>query len=81
MNTNAVTIIVVTASAILNFLLTQPPGTFSPTVMLVIGALSVGLTAIARFLPSGTQPTQVQITGTVPVTATDEHGQPVPPPV
>ena len=68
MNQNAVTIVVVTASAILNFLLTQPPGTFSPTAMLVIGALSVGLTAVARFLPSANQPQQVQITGSVPVT-------------
>lgn len=73
MNQNAITIIVVTASAILNFLLTQPPGTFSPTVMLVIGALSVGLTAIARFLPTApSAPQQVQITGSVPVTPAKE---------
>ena len=36
MNGNLITVIVVTASAVLNFFLTQPAGTFSPTVLLVI---------------------------------------------
>lgn len=64
MNGNIVTIFVVTASAILNFLLTQPSGTFQPNVLLVIGAASIGLTTLARFLPSQGQPVQVQVTGT-----------------
>lgn len=61
MNGNIVTIVVVTASAILNFLLTQPPGTFSPQILLVIGAASIGLTTLARFLPSQGAPVQVQV--------------------
>lgn len=62
LNGNLITVIVVTGSAVLNFLLTQTPGTFPTSVMLVIGALSVALTAIARFLPSAGTPLQVEVT-------------------
>jgi hypothetical protein len=72
-NRNVVTIVVVTASAVLNYLLTQPAGTFSQQVLLVIGAMSVALTAVARYLPTAPpEPTQVQITGPVPVTPTED---------
>lgn len=64
MKGNAVTVIVVTASAILNYLLTQPAGTFSPQVILVIGALSVGLTAVSRFLPTQSEPQRVELSMT-----------------
>lgn len=68
MNANAVTVIVVVASAILSFLLTQPPNTFSPQVLLILGALNIGLTALSRFLPTPNQPTKVEITTPVPTT-------------
>lgn len=68
MNKNAITIAVVTASAILNYLLTQPAGTFSSQVLLVIGALSVGLTAVSRYLPTESTTQKVEISGPVPVT-------------
>jgi hypothetical protein len=64
MNGNILTVIVVVASAILNFLLTQPPGTFTPQVLLVIGAASIGLTTLARFLPSQGAPVQVEVAST-----------------
>lgn len=68
MNQNIITIIVVTASAVLNFLLTQPPGTFASNVLLVIGAASIALTAISRFLPSSGTPVQVEVTKPVETT-------------
>lgn len=71
MNGNIVTIVVVAASAGLNFLLTQPPGTFSPQVLIVIGLASVVLTAVSRFLPSSAAPVQVEVTKPVPVTPVD----------
>jgi hypothetical protein len=52
-NEKVVTIVVVTASAVLNYLLTQPAGTFSQQTLLIIGAVSIALTAIARYLPTG----------------------------
>jgi len=67
-NQSLITIIVVTASAILNFLLTQPPGTFGQQALLIIGAASVGLTALARFLPSQGSPVQVEVTKPVETT-------------
>lgn len=75
MNANAVTVIVVVASAILNFLLTQPAGTFPPNVLLIIGALSIGLTTLSRFLPTPGTTQKVEITTPVPTTNVD----PVPP--
>lgn len=68
MNGNLITIIVVTASAILNFLLTQPQGTFPQNVLLVIGAASIGLTTISRFLPTSGTPVQVEVTKPVETT-------------
>jgi hypothetical protein len=61
MNGHIITVIVVTASAVLNFLLTQPAGTFPSNVLLVIGATSVALTAVSRFLPSQGAPVQVEM--------------------
>ena len=66
MNGNLITVIVVTVSAVLNFFLVQPEGTFSPTVLLVIGALSVALTTISRFLPAQGSPVQVEVTQVPP---------------
>jgi hypothetical protein len=75
-NEKVVTIVVVTASAVLNYLLTQPAGTFSQQTLLIIGAVSIALTAIARYLPTApAAPTQVQITGTVPVTEDTPNAQ------
>lgn len=71
MNANAVTVIVVVASAILNFLLTQPAGTFPPNVLLIIGALSIGLTTLSRFLPTPGTTQKVEITTPVPTTSVD----------
>jgi len=71
MNGNLITVVVVTASAILNFLLTQPQGTFSQQTLLIIGAVSIGLTTIARFLPSQGQPVQVEVTKPVETTSVD----------
>lgn len=71
MNGNIITIIVVTASAVLTFLLTQPPGTFPPSVLLVIGAVNIALAAVSRFLPSSATPVQVEVTKPVPVTSAD----------
>lgn len=68
MNSNAVTVVVVTASAILNFLLTQPAGTFSAQTLLIIGALSIGLTTLSRFLPTTGTTQKVEITTPVPTT-------------
>lgn len=68
MNANAVTIVVVVASAILNYLLTQPAGTFPPNVLIVIGALSIGLTTLARYLPTQGTTQKVEITTPVPTT-------------
>ncbi len=62
MNGHAITIVVVVASAILNFLLTQPAGTFPPNILLIIGAVSIGLTTLARYLPSQGAPVQVEVT-------------------
>lgn len=67
MNQNIITIVVVTASAVLAFLLVQPAGTFPPGVVIVLGAASVALTTISRFLPSQGTPVQVEVTGEVPV--------------
>ena len=68
MSGNLITVVVVTASAILNFLLTQPPGTFSSQVLLIIGAASIGLTTVSRFLPSQGTPVQVEVTKPVETT-------------
>lgn len=73
MNGNLITVIVVVASSILSFLLGQPTGTFDPSVVLVLGALNVGLTALARFLPSQGQPVQVEVASPV-VTVTPDAG-------
>ena len=67
MSGNLITVVIVTASAVLNFFLVQPEGTFSPTVLLVIGALSVALTTISRFLPAQGSPVQVEVTQVPPV--------------
>ena len=67
MSGSLITVIVVTVSAVLNFFLVQPEGTFSPTVLLVIGALSVALTTISRFLPAQGSPVQVEVTQVPPV--------------
>ena len=75
MNANAVTVIVVTASAILNFLLTQPPNTFSAQTLLIIGALSIGLTTVSRFLP--TQGATQKIEVTTPIEVTPVAAKPV----
>jgi hypothetical protein len=80
MNANAITVIVVTASAILNFLLTQPPNTFSPTALLVIGAASIGLTTVSRFLPTQGSTQKVEITGAVATTTVVEDPTPNDPP-
>jgi hypothetical protein len=74
-NANVTTVIVVVASAILNYLLTQPPNTFSPQVLLVIGALSIGLTALSRFLPTPGQTQKVEITTPVPTTEVPPPGK------
>jgi hypothetical protein len=76
MNANAVTVIVVVASAILNYLLTQPANTFSPTTLLILGAASIGLTTLSRFLPTPGTTQKVEITTPVPTTEV----QPVVPP-
>lgn len=68
MNANVVTVVVVTASAILNYLLTQPAGTFSPQMILVIGALSIGLTTLSRFLPTTGATQKVEVTTPIEVT-------------
>lgn len=68
MSGNLVTIIVVAASAGLNYLLTQPPGTFPPQVLIFIGLASVVLTAISRFLPTSGTPVQVEVTKPVETT-------------
>lgn len=72
MNQNVVTIIVVTASAVLNFLLTQPAGTFPQNVLLILGATSVALTAISRYLPTAETTQKVEITSPVPVTNVED---------
>ena len=61
MNGHGITIAVVVGSSILTFLLGQPAGTFDPSVVLVLGALNVGLAALARFLPSQQTPVQVEV--------------------
>lgn len=71
MNQQLITVIIVTASAVLTFLLGQPQGTFSPAVVLVIGALNVALTAISRFLPSPGTPVQVEV-----VKSASDEGEP-----
>ena len=79
MNGNIITIIVVTASAVLNFLLTQPAGTFPPNILLVIGAVSIALTAVSRFLPAQGAPVQVQVSPSsepVQVTQVDAKAEP-----
>ena len=68
MNANAVTVIVVTASAILNYLLTQPPNTFSPVTLLILGAASIGLTTVSRFLPTQGQTQKIEVTTPIEVT-------------
>jgi len=76
MNQNVVTIIVVTTSAVLNYLLTQPAGTFSSQTLLIIGAISIALTAISRFLPAQGATQKVEITTPVEVTpATPDGGE------
>lgn len=61
MNGQLITIAVVVGSSILTFLLGQPAGTFDPAIVLVLGALNVGLTALARFLPSQGTPIPVEL--------------------
>jgi hypothetical protein len=78
-NANAITVFVVVASAILNFLLTQPAGTFPQNVLLIIGAVSIGLTTLSRFLPTPNQTQKVEITTPVPTTNVNP-GPPVTPP-
>ena len=77
MNANAVTVVVVTASAILNFLLTQPAGTFSSQTLLIIGALSIGLTTLSRFLPTGGQTQKIEVTTPIEVTPVAAKPEPV----
>lgn len=72
MNGNAITVAVVVASSILTFLLGQPAGTFTPQTILILGALNVGLTALARFLPSQGTPVQVEVKGPVATTPTTD---------
>lgn len=72
MNGNIITVVVVTASAVLNFLLTQPAGTFPQNALLVIGAVSIALTTLSRFLPSQSAPIQVEVTKQAPVTPVED---------
>lgn len=71
MSGNLITIGVVTASAVLAFLLVQPAGTFSQQTLLILGAASVALTTISRFLPSQGTPVQVEVTKVPPVSDDD----------
>lgn len=68
MNANAITVIVITASAILSYLLAQSPSPFSASTLLVIGAANIGLTTLSRFLPSPGTTQKVEITTPVPTT-------------
>jgi hypothetical protein len=73
MNANAVTVVVITASAILSYLLAQSPSPFSPATLLIIGAANIGLTTLSRFLPTVPAPAQkVEITGTVATTPAED---------
>jgi hypothetical protein len=70
MNGNLITIIVVTGQAIIAFLLAQPDVVFSPPVKVALGALSIGLITVSRYLPSPNQPIPVTVTSEKPVEVT-----------
>lgn len=61
MNQNLITIGVAVASAVVTFLLAQPDVTFPAAVKVALGALNIGLTVLARFLPSQGQPIPVEV--------------------
>lgn len=73
MNGNLITVIVVTLSAVLTYLLGQPSGTFDPGLVLVFGALNVALTAVSRFLPAQNQPIPVAVTSVPGAAGPDEE--------
>lgn len=71
MNGHVITVVVITLSAVLTYLLSQPPGTIPQTVVLGLGALNVALTAISRFLPTANAPIQVEVTKQAEATPAD----------
>lgn len=73
MNGNIITVVVVTSASVIAYLLTQPPGTFPQSVVIALGALSVALTTLSRFLPTQNAPLQVEVTKQAPVTETPEE--------
>lgn len=72
MNQKLITIAVTTAAAVVAFLLSQPDETFSQGVKLALGAASVALTVVARYLPSEGTPVQVEVTNAVATTSVDD---------
>lgn len=72
MNQQLITVVILTASAVLEFLKLQSNVAFSPEVMLVLGALSVIVTTVARFLPSPGTPIPVEVTKVPDETGPDE---------
>lgn len=69
---NVWTILIGIALVVLPYLLTQSDVVIPPFAKVIIQSAILAVGVIARYLPTDSQPTQVQITSPVPVT-------PVPP--
>lgn len=69
---NLWTILVGIALVVLPYLLVQSDVTVPPLAKVIIQSAILAVGVVARYLPTENQPTQVEITGPVPVT-------PVPP--
>ena len=68
---NAYTVLVGIALVVLPYLLTQSDVVIPPVAKVVLQALILAVGVVARYLPAEGQPTEVTITGTVPVTNVD----------
>lgn len=77
--TNAITVLLVVASAIIPYLLTQTDVVVPPIIKVILGAANLALVAISRFSNPNATPVQVEVTQAVPVrpaTAADEPPTP-----
>ena len=76
MKSNAYTILVGIALVVLPYFLTQSDVVVPPLLKVTLQAAILAVGVIARYLPSDTEPTKVQISGTVATTPAETSSQP-----
>ena len=75
---NTLTIVVVIASAIIPYLISQQDVVIAPVWKVVLTAANIGLVALSRFSNPNSEPQQVTVTGPVQVTPDAPAEEPKP---